>query len=491
LKKQPNKYSEKLSSIKSLFHYLNDDRLHLGLSIFICIFFAAAYSILMVNKYLQLEYFSVDNVYFHSALWKLANLQTPMVYHRYLGQINIFGDHFHPIILIVGFFYRIFPWNQTIYVLMSASYAIGGFFAFLISKKLLKNKWIIYPLLLAYFLYIGTQNAFLFGFHEINLLAPVFFFTIWSLVEKKWKLYILGFILVLLTKESMAVIGIGISIFAWFLGKEYRKVAIKSFVVSILWYLLVTKIIIPYFSGGQFLYGTIQLPNNLNSLTKSFIEPKEKIQTFIVSMFSFGFLPLLNIPALSLVLQDFIVRYVFAIPGNVQYLLTYHYGVALAPMMLLSSILSVSWMEKIKWGKYLILFFTLTTLFGTFYGNFKLSQRAPIFMVFNKGFYQTTQNNKFLWKLIEATPHDGSIMTQNHLGVPFSQYPVYPLSENFKDLEKIKPDYLVYDLRDGQNPNNFFPSTEENWKEIIGEAIESAQYKEYFKDGSLYILKRQ
>lgn len=472
-------------------HWLSLPKTQFVLGVLICVFFLIVYSLLMLHKYWQLEYFFVDNVYFHSSLWKLAQFEAPIVNHPYLGEINIFGDHFHPTIILVALLFRLFPWHETIFISMAIAYSIGGFFAFLIGQKVLKTQWIIYPLLIAYFLYIGTQNAFIFGFHEINLLSPLFFFSIWLLLYKRWVLFSLSFILLLLTKESMVAIGIGLAIFTWFLGNEYRKVAILTLLVSLGWYLLVTRVVIPVFSGGQFLYGDIQLPTTPKDIVIRLTEPSEKIDTFMISMASFGFLPLFNISAAPLVLQDFIVRYIFAIPGNVQYLLTYHYGVALAPMLFLSSIWTVRWIEKKQCGKYAVPIFAAATMLGTFYGNYMLTQRAPVLLVANKSFYQNTMNNSFLWRLIEVTPWDGTIMTQNHLGLPLSQRPTYALARSYKELVSVDADYIVYDLRDGQNPNNFFPSNEEDWKIIAAQAVESGIYEEFFREGELFILKKR
>ncbi len=474
---------------KILTFFLNS-KVQLYLAIAICSLFAVLYSLLMLHKYWQLEYFFVDNVYFHSSLWKLAQLEEPIVHHPYLGRINIFGDHFHPMILIVAFLFRLFPWHETIFITMAVSYALGGFFAYLVGCKLIKQTWMIFVLLIAYFLYIGTQHAFIFGFHEINLLAPILFFAVWAALNKRWVFYALGIVMLLLTKESMAVIGVALSIFIWFQGKDFKKPAIFTFLVSVGWYWLVTTKIIPYFSKGQFLYGEVHLPQTLPKLVDRLITPPEKINTFLVSIASFGFLPILNIAALPLVLQDFLARYVFAIPGNVQYLLTYHYGVGLAPMLLLSAMWSIKWMEKTKWAKVLMPIFACLVLLGTFYGNFMLPQRSPLLLTINQDFYKNTKKNEFLWDLIEAVPQNGSVMTQNHLGLPLSKQTTYMLAQDYKELLELQPDYLVYDLRDGQNQNNFFPTSEKNWKQIIEQAISSGLYEEFFKKGSLYIVKK-
>jgi uncharacterized membrane protein len=207
-------------------------------------------------------------------------------------------------------------------------------------------------------------------------------------------------------------------------------------------------------------------------------------------MATFGFLPFLNIAAWPLLFQDFLLRYVFAIPGNVQYTLNFHYGVALVPLLFFSSVWSLHRMQNWKYGKYLTWGFLVVLTISNLYFLRFYTRKGALLMVFNPTFYQITGQNKFLWKLVEVTPKDGRIMTQNHLGVAFSEFDVHPLAETYEQLLKVNPKYIVYDTRAGQNPNNYFPNTEDGFKKLSDRLLSEKKYTVQFNEGSMFVLKK-
>jgi uncharacterized membrane protein len=473
--------------------WLEMPKVQVGLGLVMVTFFTILYALLMLHRYWQFEYFFVDNVFFHSALWKMSRFEAPIVYHRVLGDINIFGDHFHPIIVFGAFLLMIIPSNEVIFVAMAVLYGLGAVFGLLIGLKLVKNPFLVYALLLAYFLYLGTQNAMIFGFHEINFVPPFLLMALYGFVTQKRGWYWLGITLLLLTKESAAVIVVGVAFFIALADRTRWKLALVTLLLAVGYYLLVTKQVIPYFSHGRFLYQAIAIPSSVSDAITKLTVPAEKVETFNVSVASFAVLPLLNLATLPLLLQDFLVRYLFSIPGNVQYSLTYHYGVATAPLLLFSSLWSVAfWQKKIpvRVQKYLwpmvTVVVTLTTLF--FHRGFRI--KGPLTMTLNPEFYRITQRNAFLWQLVEQVPNDGRIMAQNHLGLPLSHLDVYMLPRHREDLDTFQPRYLVYDIRDGQNPNNYFPSTETEFLQLVETLLASGEYRVRYHQDSMYILER-
>lgn len=454
------------------------------------LFFTASYAVLTLHRYWQFEYFFYDNAYFHTALWKLSRFESPIAPHQHLGFINIFGDHFHPAILIVSSLMSVFPFNETVFIAMAIAYGLGGYFALLVGNKILKHYWLMGPLLVSYFLYLGTQHAFIFGFHEINLLPMFFFMALYGWFYKKKWVYWLSLLFLLMVKESMAVIGVALGIFFLLSKQKDRRSSIATIAVSIFYYLVATKIMIPIFSGGRFLYGEAHLPQSIPELIKYLVSPKEKITTFLVSMSTFGLLPLFNIATFPIVIQDFLVRYLISIPGNVQYSLGYHYGVGLAPLMLFASMWSVKKIEKLTKKKIIFIVVGLFVLANAVFFQVFWNPKGPLMMVFNKGFYQTTKNNAFLWELVKNTPKDGVIMAQSHLGLAYSEYQVVPLERNYKELIKVQPDYIAFDLRDGQNPNNYEPSTEVKFKNTVDELLAKNAYYSIYQEGTLHILKK-
>lgn len=477
--------------LKKISLFYTNPKVQYGIGFFIIIFFTISYLLLTLNKYWQFEYFSVDNVYFDTALWKVAHGMAPLVRHPILGMINILGDHFHPTIFIFSLLYRIFPYREIIFLGMSVAYGVSAVFAMLTSFKLIKSRFITYALLLAYFLYIGTGNAMIYGFHEVNLVPLFFFMTIYGVFFEKRIFYWISFGLLLLTKESLAPLGCMLGLFLLVSIKGKRITGLITIGVSIVYYFLATHVFIPYFSK-EFLYSHIDTTTDIHAIITRLTVPPEKIQTFWVSMASFGWLPLFSLAAVPMVLQDLIIRYLFALIGNVQYTLWFHYNIGLAPLLFFASIWAIVLLQKIKKLHTYLFLIGIWVILSTLYFFHFYSLKSPLWLVYNKTFYQVTKNNQFLWTLVNKTPIDGGrIMTENNLAYPLDRSDVYLLENDPKKLAAIDPKYIVFDDRPGQNPNNFFPLTQEQAYAFFTLLKTNPKYHTYFHQGSLYIFAKQ
>lgn len=459
-----------------------------AISLLIILFFTIAYSLLVLNWYGQFRYPFTDNVYFDTALWKVSQLQEPIVRHSLLGEINILGDHFHPTIFLYSLLYMLSPRQEIILLGMVVVYSLSAGLGALVGFKLLKNKLLVLSLLIAYFLYIGTQNAFIYGFHEVNLMPLFFMLVFYALVNKKTKLYWLSLALLLLTKESLAFVSVGIGIATLFLIKDMRKTAILTIVVSLAYFFIVTRAVIPHFSG-RYLHGEIGLPTDFSDLRTKLETGKEIWKTYTVSLASFGLLPLLNIGFLFLLAQDFLTRYLLAQPGTSPFSLSYHYNLVLAPIMFVSSLWTLKSLEKYKLFAKLSPFIAVGLILISIAFTRFTNPRGPILSVFNPAFYQTTAQNAFLWQLIAKTPRDGKIMAQNHLGYLFAHSDVFPMETMCDTFGKISPKYIVADLRKEQFPDNFFPLTHERTIAFFTFLEKSGGYRKLFTKNQMVILK--
>lgn len=451
------------------------------LGIGIIILFTLSYILLTLNKYWQFEYFFTDNVYFDTALWKVASGLAPIVRHNTLGQINILGDHFHPTIFLFSLLYLITPRQEIIFWGMSVVYGLSALLGLIIGFKLVKSRFTVLTLIITYFLYLGTQNAFIYGFHEVNLMPLFFLLTMAGLVFDKKIIYWWGLGVLLLTKESYTIVGVMTGIFVWLSFPQKRKMAIVTITLSIVYFLVVTKFVIPSFSGRYF-YGEVSYPGNLSELISRLIIPSEKLKTIFVSLASFGFLPIFNLAALPLIFQDFFLRFVFAIPGTVQYRLDYHYNLALAPILLFSSFWSLRKFDAKFLG---IVVLILSFIFLRF-----SNPRGPLLLTLNKDFYANTQNNLFTWNFLSKVPRGGKIMTQNQFGYILDHSDVYEIVTKCDKLQEINPDYVVVDLRPDQNPNNFVPINYNRTKKWIEYLLQRSDFKIYYQNGQSYILEK-
>lgn len=463
----------------------------------IIVSFTGLYLLLVLHKYWQLEYFYPDNYFFSHALWQVAQGKTPIVFHQMLGEINILGDHFHPVIFFMSLLLAVFGRQEVVLITMCVLYGLSAVFAVLVADKLIQRKYVIWGLLIAYFLYLGTQNAMIYGFHEINFMPLFFFMTLYGWYYDKKIIFWSSFALLLLTKESIAIVTVSLAVFFWLAYPQRRKTALTMIILSIGYFFIISRFVIPYFNGGQFLYSTIDKPpRNLPEVWQKLVDPPEKIQTFWVSMLTFGLLPLANIFTLLLVLQDFLVRYFLAIPGNVQYTLGFHYGVALAPILFFSSVFSFHQLEHFKKFTKLItplsLLFTIGLMVINLYFNRFYSLKGPLVSTFIPDFYKGTSNNAFMWQLIKHVPTDGSIMTMNHLGYIFARQKAVLFNKDMCTVRRIQPDYIVFDLREGQNPNNYFPVGQADFANLTKTLLARPhEYAITYQQGDQYILKRK
>lgn len=457
----------------------------------IILFFTLIYIILTLNRYWQFQYFFIDNVLFHQALWSVSELKTPIITHHLLGRMHILGDHFHPVIFLLSIPLAVFKRNEIVFISMSILVGLGGYFGMLTGFKLVKSRLIIYTLLFAYFLYLGVQNSMIFGFHEIHFVPFFFFLMTYAFFTKRKFLYWIAFILLLLTKESLVGLFIGWGLFLILSSKKNWKMGLLSIIISIVCFLIVTRLVIPQFND-TYLYTKFNFPTNINDLFTSFIVPKEKITTFLVSISTFGFLPLLNIPTLPLVLQDFFIRFIYGIKSNNQYSLTFHYGIGLAPLLFFSSLWTVRTIEgKIK-NRIIIFILSIIIITSTTYYHLFWQGRGAVQMVFNPIFYQITKDNASIWNTVKKVPKDGTIVTQNHLGTVLSDRDVYPFPKTYDQFKTLDPDYVVYDSGEEQILSNFIPLLpKEDFFDLINHIYASNTYEVYYHEGNMYILKKK
>lgn len=451
--------------------------------------FTGFYIVLLLNRYWQLEYFSVDNVYFHSALWQAAHGILPIINHPNLGRVPIFGDHFSPAIFLFSIPYIFTSRQEPIFILMALAYGLSAYLALLVGFKLIKSKFITYALIVAYFLYLGTQNAMIYGFHELNLMPVFFMAMVLCYFYRKKRLYWIFLGLLLLTKESMAAVVFGWGMFVLLSSRKNRSIGLVTMGIAVIYYFIITKFVIPHFSG-RYLYGEHPIPGNIGEILSKLWLPAEKRETFIVSILSFAGWPVLSLAVLPLVFQDFLVRYLFSLPENIQYGLSYHYNLGLVPLLLFASIWSIHfWQDRIKiswiWP---VVGGAIILIAG---GIFRFyPQRGPLLMVFNPAFYRTTRDTHFLWNFINKVPPKGTIMTQNHLALVFAPRGVRMI-EGFATKNYDNADYIVADLRKDQDPNDYFPTNERETRATLSALVRMGIYKTYYEKDSLLILKKQ
>ncbi len=256
-----------------------------------------------------------------------------------------------------------------------------------------------------------------------------------------------------------------------------------TFILSFIYALTVLKIIIPFFSGGIYNY-PINFHRPILNWISDLFWPLEKTKTLLVSLATFGFLPFLYLPTLFIIMPSFYARFVLSGGRDG---LGLHYNALIAPLIFMASVEVVRLLEK-KWHKKLISFYAcLIIIIALSFHQFIFHGALGLFSRWE--FYANTPRNEFLNDLIDKVPKDGSLMSQNHLTPRFihSHDRVYLIREKYWQYD---PKYIVIELREGQNPNNFWPMQEWAVKRMVETLKEDKNYQLMHHANEQYIFEK-
>lgn len=444
--------------------------------------FIFAAIIVSLNRYWQYETFFYDFGIFDQAIWKVSRLQPPIIDHLTVGGKWIFADHFNPSIFLLSPFYWITDRSEMLLIMQAIMVGLSGLVLYQIGKKVIKDQILAFTVLISYFLFVGLQNAVITDFHEVTVMTLPLMFTFWAVVNKKIRWFFFFLLLTLGFKESAFLLGIGIGLAIFFIARDWYKIGLATIFISIVWGVISIKVIIPYFSGDVYYYAPL-LPLDPLSIIRSFFDHPIKRETLFYSFASFGFLPLLSPPFWSIFLQDFFSRFIPAYSFT-RWGLGLHYSAQLAPILAIASIFSLGILTRRTFFLKLHKVIAIMLILNSFI-IYHFVLHGPLALAYNFAFYKHTSDFKFLDELVNKVPKNAKVMTQNNLVVRFAHQDVLLLRDNY---EHYKPDYIVVDIREGQNPNNFFGT--KKFDSTITQLRKDPQYKAIFQTKEQFVYKR-
>lgn len=456
--------------------------------------YTAVILLVTLNRFWQFEVFYYDQGLFERAIWLVSRLKPPIIEHQTLGTVWQFADHFLPSVYIMFSPWYLLTQRPDITLIAQAIYTgISVIVAYEIARLKIKNPWLIYALLIAFMGYVGLQNALIFYIHDLTAMILPLMLLLYFLFKEKWRWFWVLFIFNLGFKETVAVVGLSLGIFMWIYKKSWRRKAIMVSFISIGYGYVVTKFVIPFFAEGKFLYFPVW-PTHISEYFTRFVDMPIKVQAIFYSLATFGFLPLLTPPMYPLILQDLFLRFVLSGgPSTQRWDLGLHYNANLVVFLFISSILAVAFLEKQHWfsKKIKLVYAAIIVVTVLYLHQFVL--HGPFGLVYNPEFYRHTARMGFMHDFIKRIPTQGKIMVQNNLAVFFTHYDLYVLRDA-SYLNQVKPDVVAFDLRPGQNPNNFWPMSEKGLTELVNEIKTNkteAAYQLFYQDGSRYIFVKK
>ena len=141
-----------------------------------------------------------------------AHLQAPIVPIKGDG-FNLLGDHFHPILILLGPIWRLFPTPLSLLITQDLLLAVSAWPLTRLASRL-TNQWVGGALGLVYVLSWGMQGAVAAQFHEIAFAMPMLAFASVAFVERRWVAVAAWSAPLVLVKEDMGltVLMIGVAV---------------------------------------------------------------------------------------------------------------------------------------------------------------------------------------------------------------------------------------------------------------------------------------
>jgi len=174
----------------------------------------AAYSTISVFRYLRLDPGSWDLGIYTEYVRQFAHLQAPVVPIRGAG-FNLLGDHFQPIVALIGPFFRLFPTPVTLLVAQALLTALSVVPVCRAAQERL-GTGTGRAIGAAYGFSWGLQQMIVFDFHEIAFAVPLLAFSLSALVRRHPRAAALWALPLVLVKEDqgLTVAAIGLVMMA-------------------------------------------------------------------------------------------------------------------------------------------------------------------------------------------------------------------------------------------------------------------------------------
>lgn len=460
--------------VRFLFH----DRVIHASVIVLSILYGLAGSLINLHRLWQYDLGYYDFGMFAVPLWKVSRFSAPVIDHFSVGGKINFADHFNPSIFLLSPLYWFTHRPEILLIAQSVLVAASGYVLFRIGLHIVKHAFLAACVVIAYFLFTGLQYAVYSDFHELTVMAFFLMVTYWAIITARKKTYWIFFILTLGFKESLFLLGIGISVFIYFYRKEWRRIAVVSGLFSVVWGYVAFRII-RTLTGGHYYYGYETDPR---AMIGALFSPVIKLKTLGWTALSFIGLPLL-VPPLW-VLYGLHYGHRFLTEGSTRWDLGLHYNAEVAPSLAVGAFLGLQVLQK-RFPQKLVVGLACCMVFVTLFLH-RFVLRGPLGLAYNPAFYAHTKNFVYLDTLVSKVPPTGRIAAQNNLTPPFFHRDVRILRDNYS---LHNPDYIVIDAHDGQKITNYLGI--KDIKVLLQKIQKDRRYRVYYAQGDQYIFKRK
>lgn len=196
----------------------------------------------------------MDLAIFDQAVRNLSHFRTPVSSMKSPG-MNLWGDHFHPVLVLAAPFYWIWDDPRTLLLVQAMSIGLTASIVVMAARRLYFPGRRLEPVALglAFAVSCGVAYGAVFDFHEVALGMPILALGLTALLADRRSGFAVACLLLLLVKEDAGIIVFGMGMVAFIRGLRAMGVWIMG--ASVVWTVVVIKVVIPALSPtGAWLY---------------------------------------------------------------------------------------------------------------------------------------------------------------------------------------------------------------------------------------------
>ncbi|MDO4900370.1 DUF2079 domain-containing protein [Actinomyces sp.] len=256
---------------------------------------AASMIVYSLGQWRAMEVPSWDLAIFSELAKAYSRLQAPIVPIKGEGY-NLLGDHFHPILVLLGPVWRLFPSPLALLVLQDLLLAASAWPLTRLATRLLGPP-VATALGLFYVLSWGLQGAVASQFHEIAFAVPLLAWASVAFVEGRWRSCALWLVPLVLVKEDLGLTvfmaGLAIALRgrlgapqqparrgpAWWRALSTTRLGLALALFGVAAFLLTVGLLLPALSpSGTWEYG-LSGDGNSTGLIARLLSSEVKLQT--------------------------------------------------------------------------------------------------------------------------------------------------------------------------------------------------------------------
>ena len=192
------------------------------------------------------------------AIWQASggHLSMPVSNDEFSVPVSRFYRHANFIFWFIAPLYWCWPNPEILLVLTSLACALTGLGLFAIAHQRFKNSWWSLAFPVIFWLSPMVHDANLFDFHTVTIVSALLVWMIWAFDTNRNKTGWCLLFFALLCQEDVSLMIFMYGIYLIFSGR--RKLAVAIMLVSLLYPVILLKILIPFFNhgGGMYMYGS-------------------------------------------------------------------------------------------------------------------------------------------------------------------------------------------------------------------------------------------